>query len=317
MFSRPERLIIALMIALVFAGVTLIAADASSQISPPPTEGEVGCEVCHADFMEEWQNGPHGQATIDPVFNEAWEAQGQPGACLVCHTTGYDPSTGTWEHDGIACEACHGPIPTDHPINPAPVNRSPILCGNCHSDVRFGWENWETSAHYQRDMTCINCHDPHRATLKSVVSDGSGKFDDASELCINCHTEYAESCEHSVHCDNDVSCVYCHLPLEESLPDHTIHDHSFRATLSNCNACHADQMHETTGSATEEDIALYNNENPEVQMSSIGTVTSEPVPVSPLGFAGLAGLIGLAAGTVLAPWLEEKYRNLSKKESEK
>jgi len=31
----------------------------------------------------------------------------------------------------------------------------------------------------------------------------------------------------------------------------------------------------------------------------------------------LAGLIGLAAGTVLAPWLDEKYRKLNKKVSHK
>ena len=50
-------------------------------------------------------------------------------------------------------------------------------------------------------------------------------------------------------------------------------------------------------------------------MLSSVAVASEPAPVSPLGFAGLAGLIGLAAGTVLAPWLEKKYHVLNGKAS--
>jgi hypothetical protein len=306
MFSRPERLIIALMAALVFAGVTLIAADASSQLSHPPTEGEVGCETCHADFMEDWQNGPHGQATVDPVFNEAWEAQGKPGACLVCHTTGYYPATGTWEEDGIACEACHGPIPADHPTNPASVNRSPVLCGSCHSDARFGWENWEGSSHYQRDMTCINCHDPHQATLKTIVPEGS-TADNASVMCQNCHSEYSQDHIHTIHGQSGVSCRDCHLTtMEIESTPHTVQDHSFHATLAACNSCHAEEIH------GDESIAAP--AHPEVEFSSV-VVTPEPVPVSPFGFAGLAALIGLAAGTVLAPWLEEKYRELAKKVS--
>jgi len=45
-------------------------------------------------------------------------------------------------------------------------------------------------------------------------------------------------------------------------------------------------------------------------------VTPEPGPVSPLGFAGLAGLIGLAAGMVLAPWLERSYHHAVRKSKE-
>jgi hypothetical protein len=33
----------------------------------------------------------------------------------------------------------------------------------------------------------------------------------------------------------------------------------------------------------------------------------QPSPVSPWGYAGLAALIGLAAGMVMAPWLEKWY----------
>ena len=37
-------------------------------------------------------------------------------------------------------------------------------------------------------------------------------------------------------------------------------------------------------------------------------------PVSPMGFAALAGLVGLAGGMVLAPWLERLYHRVVKHE---
>ncbi len=39
-------------------------------------------------------------------------------------------------------------------------------------------------------------------------------------------------------------------------------------------------------------------------------VSAEPQPVSPVGFAIVAGLIGLAVGMVAAPWLEKVYRKV-------
>ena len=37
-------------------------------------------------------------------------------------------------------------------------------------------------------------------------------------------------------------------------------------------------------------------------------LSPSPNPVSPLGYASLAALVGLAAGMVMAPWLEKLYR---------
>jgi hypothetical protein len=45
-------------------------------------------------------------------------------------------------------------------------------------------------------------------------------------------------------------------------------------------------------------------------------VTPEPEPVSPVGFSALAGLLGLAGGMVLAPWLERWYRRTLKQDRE-
>lgn len=51
----------------------------------------------------------------------------------------------------------------------------------------------------------------------------------------------------------------------------------------------------------------------EIQLAS---VAPEPDAVSPIGFSAIAGLIGLAGGMVLAPWLERWYRRVVKQKRE-
>ena len=41
-----------------------------------------------------------------------------------------------------------------------------------------------------------------------------------------------------------------------------------------------------------------------------------PQPVSPIGFALLAGLVGLAGGVVLAPWIERFQNRLDLRDKE-
>ncbi len=312
MNSRLERWIIALMFALLAAGITLVAANAQEG-APPPVQQTADCTTCHTEFQMTWQSGPHGQAGKDPVFVKDWTDQGKPGACLVCHTTGYDPATATWEADSVSCQACHGDAPADHPKTPMPVNRSPDLCGRCHSDTRFGWQDWQGSTHYQRGMNCTTCHDPHSASLKlTSPRDGTG-FSDASALCINCHQEATMNFPYTPHSQEGVTCVDCHLEHIETQERmaHTVPDHSFKASLETCNSCHAQQMHEkadaiSTGESTPATVAEVSAQIEAAQVSS------EPTPVSPMGYASLAGLVGLAAGMVMAPWLEKYYHRLIK-----
>ncbi len=318
MFSRFERLLIALMIALLLAGVSLILA--SAQVSLP---GEVQqtpeCGTCHPQFLEAWLSGPHGNATIDPAFEAAWTEQGKPGACLVCHTTGYDPATGTWAKDGVACEACHSPVPAGHPKEPMPVEKSPELCGHCHAGAHFDWQDWEASAHYQRNMSCLVCHDPHIAGIRVVPSEEEESLfaqgDKASALCLNCHHEEAMDFPYSVHHEAGLTCVDCHLGREGGdRQTHSVPDHSFNASLTTCNACHAEQMHGPIGpSAPSSRTSNPYSAPSDLQRSGL---TPEPKPVSPIGFSILAGLIGLAAGVILAPWLEKLYQTIHVMSSE-
>ncbi len=317
MTPRIERLLIALMFALLAAGVTLVIASAQGEVPPAP-QSSTDCAVCHTEFQMTWQNGAHGKAGSDPIFLDEWNKQGKPGACLVCHTTGYDPATATYKANGVTCEACHGPAPADHPKTPMPVDRSTDLCGRCHSDTRFGWQDWKVSTHYQRGMDCATCHDPHSATLKQVPGPrGVEKKDDVSQLCINCHKESSMDFSYTAHAQKNISCVDCHVKHlgNSDRAAHTVPDHSFNASLDSCNTCHAQQMHTPTEAKTPEgaSVPVTVEPTPEVQLAS---VTPEPQPVGPMGFSALAGLIGLAGGMVLAPWLERWYHRTLKHELE-
>jgi len=318
MISRIERLLIALLFALLAAGVTLMIAQAQEN-DPPLQEHTIKCAACHTEFETSWMSGPHGTAVSDPVFQEEWTAQGKPGACLVCHVTGYDPATATWKADGVTCEACHNPVPVDHPKSPMPIDRSTDLCGQCHSDTRFGWQEWKISTHYQRGMDCTVCHDPHSASLKQVASaqGDAPTYQDASELCITCHNEYSMDFPYSNHHQKGVSCVDCHVNHLENADRtaHSVPDHSFNANLKSCNTCHADQMHQP-GEAVQTGTTGLVVTEPVAEDVELASVTPEPGPVRPLGFAGLAGLIGLAAGMVLAPWLERFYHRAAKHNDE-
>ena len=67
MFSRIERLMIALLFALLAAGVTLVAVQAQDN-SPPPQNQTPNCAACHTEFQSSWMSGPHGHAADDPTF---------------------------------------------------------------------------------------------------------------------------------------------------------------------------------------------------------------------------------------------------------
>lgn len=317
MISRTERLLIALMFALVAAGVTLVIASAQSG-TVPPVQTSPDCAVCHTEFQTNWQNGPHGKSGSDPIFLDEWNKQGKPGACLVCHTTGYDPATATYKAAGVTCESCHSPIPADHPKSPMPVDRSTDLCGRCHSDTRFGWQDWKVSTHYQRGLDCATCHDPHSASLKTVPGPRTAeKTDNVSALCITCHKESSMDFSYTAHAQKGVSCSDCHVRGlgNSERTAHTVPDHSFNASLASCNTCHAQQMHSPAEPVNTKESALPVTIEPtqEIQLAS---VAPEPDAVSPIGFSAMAAFIGLAGGMVLAPWLERWYRRVVKQKRE-
>lgn len=269
-----------------------------------PDIGPEDCQTCHTDTQHAWEDGAHGNATVDPVFVEAWQNYDESPECLACHTTGFDTETGEYESEGIGCVECHYPLVPNHPLEPMSANRSAELCGDCHTDTLF---EWQVSAHGSNDMDCVVCHDPHATGLLDYS---------ASTLCATCHQARASNYTHTQHNEIGLTCADCHLsPPSGNLEGHAgAPDHSFTVKLETCNACHAEQMHEPVqadaGTAQAEDEESVDS----MASSDTVVVTAEPSQVSPLGFATLSGLIGMAAGMILAPWLEKLYRRINEDE---
>ena len=105
-----KRLISGLVFGVMFALPLSLVTFVGTRAEEPAQTGIVGtedCQECHPSLVEVWNDSAHGQALSDPIFQEAWDAQGNPDNCLSCHTTGYDPATHTYESEGVGCAACH------------------------------------------------------------------------------------------------------------------------------------------------------------------------------------------------------------------
>jgi predicted CXXCH cytochrome family protein len=308
-----KRWITRLLIGFCFAIPLVLISVAFTQASPLPVEDPLDtetCRACHASTVEAWETSTHGHASDEEDFVKVWQEEGEPTECLACHTTGYDPETNTWKADNISCVACHNEGIENHPMEPIKLNRSASLCGDCHTDTFF---QLSTSAHGETGITCVTCHDPHTNSLK---------YETAPDLCASCHGNRVSRFAHSNHHDEGLSCESCHLETNQISEDgHKKNNHTFKVSLDTCTSCHAYEIHgpaqlspegeanQSTTTSTDTVDALH---AVEATMVSV-----DPEPGSPVSFAVIAGLIGMAGGMILAPWLERWYRKLNQNQQEK
>jgi predicted CXXCH cytochrome family protein len=294
------RLIKSLGYGLLFAVPLMIVTYAMAQAAYSPqldTPESRECSSCHQEFHDAWVGGAHGQALDDPAFKIAWKKAGQPDACLDCHVTGYDPDSETWMADGVACEACHGVISPTHPVEPMNTDRSGKLCGDCHAETYF---EWQVSGHGEKDLGCSDCHDPHTTNLKA---------ENEQALCASCHQERSSNFAHTEHSEQGLECVDCHLSqtVVSGEQGHSKRDHSFFVSLEACTSCHVGQMHDAPVDVHKEQIAAEPVLDAMAAVEAL-PVNAEPIPVSPLGFTVLAGLVGVAFGIVVSPWIDRVRR---------
>ncbi len=295
-----KQLITRLLVGVAFALPTMLLAAALVQAEPLPSPLQQAtaenCQACHKKVDTTWMAGAHGQAASDPKFLEAWQAANKDPNCMSCHATGYDKVAQTWQAEGVTCVACH-PLNANHPKEPLAVDRTGKLCGTCHTETYF---EWQVSKHRDNELACSSCHDPHQTSLKAA---------DPAALCATCHQAMSDNFSHTAHSQQGLTCADCHLSQLNVDPSngHSTRDHTFNVRLDACNKCHSYQMHDP-----QKAMDVKPTPEPIDAMAAVVTapVSTEPQPVSPFGFAIVAGLIGLAVGMVAAPWLEKVYRKM-------
>jgi hypothetical protein len=171
--------------------------EATVQPSPTPATRVEGCADCHLDVVANWQTSTHAGAYQNTAFQSAWMTANRDMTCLRCHTTGFNPRTGAYQHEGITCEACHGQTPGTHPPETFVVDKRVEICAGCHVTTV---SEWERSAHGEQQLACTSCHLPHPQQLR---------FASTAELCLTCHKEQPAGYVHVTHAEKS-QCVDCH-----------------------------------------------------------------------------------------------------------
>lgn len=297
--SLLRKLIVGFCLVLPFMLITFTVAQAA-----PPAQGSTGeeCQNCHGEIHSEWEESMHGQAASDIEFLQAWKKEGSPADCMACHTTGFDPATGSWEKDGVDCVVCHDPVPADHPNQIMPTNATSEACGTCHTDT---FAEWQSSTHGEESLACVNCHSPHTTDLKVANS---------VELCQTCHNEEGHFYSYTAHAEQGLLCTDCHLRVTDGAmglgEGHSQRLHTFDVDLRSCTQCHGEEMHYPV------ENAMGPPEDTEVVQAGFAPPIEEPEALeaspesaSPFTYI-LAAVVGLGVGIILTPGIEALYRRI-------
>lgn len=202
---------------------------------PPADLSDQDCKSCHLNIANTWSGSPHAHAFDDLYFQERWTGLGNPGDCLLCHTTNYQATQNMYTAEGVSCEACHGPVDAGHPPAIVSTRAESEYCGTCHTTTQH---EWRLTGHARAGVGCMDCHDPHSQQNLFEVPD---------DLCINCHKEDMQDYLEDLHIQKNIGCVDCHALVipPETPPDDGIvpTGHTFTITPKTCVACHTDALH--------------------------------------------------------------------------
>lgn len=304
-YSSFSKYVVRVLFILMFGvmGAVLVEASDPLQDDPPAAQSPESCATCHVDVVAAWQDSTHANAFSDETFQDAWHEQEDDTECLACHTTGYVAYSGEYSHEGVACEACHGVTPENHPDEPVSIETSAEVCADCHSTT---FTEWEMSGHGEQQLACTTCHDPHPQEVR---------FGDNNTLCLNCHDEAArDDYAHLVHAEQE--CAACHV-YRADLDDLLAHyetgnlfptGHENAVGTYACVSCHEENSESEAVAAlqdTQEELGLT-SEHPlheakvriEELEAEVNTLEAQGANTSSLRLAQ-GFVVGIAVGGIL------------------
>ena len=284
-------------------------AATANPIQAPHTQsfsyaGSDSCAQCHEEIHNNWMTTFHANAFSSPIFQRDWTELSSQTSCLECHTTGFNPTDGTYVEEGVTCESCHGAFDPRHPGQPMSVTPDAELCRQCHKTTT---DEWKASPHHAAEIQCQACHDPHSQTPLA---------ESVTLLCTNCHKDMGDSFTHGTHANAGLECSNCHMytPPREGNPIMGLvpTGHTFTVGSEACIGCHQDTVH------TRDELVKLEGAVPEAQEISINelekTVQDQSQLISSLQtsaevrlYTGLVqgAIIGLITGGAAA-WVVSK-----------
>lgn len=203
---------------------------------PYPLQTDPGqCALCHQAEVQDWQSSPHAAATMAIESAVMACEEGQDCSCLTCHTTNFSPTTGTYDHAGVTCEACHGPMAEGHPEDGSMVlSVDSSVCRDCHTET---FADWQTTSHAQAGVQCIGCHRSHTQNLRL----------DDQVLCKSCHRDHLQDGGHLAHMRTGLDCISCHTSPASSphiAGGPSEPTHQFAVNTEACADCHDEIFHD-------------------------------------------------------------------------
>lgn len=188
------------------------------------------CLECHTEEHTLWADSSHATASINENFRDLFAEENQPSYCFSCHASGYDPSTGNYQYEGVVCSSCHTTIgDAEHPPGPVSIASDQQVCATCHSGAHAPtYDEWLGSDHREAGIDCVDCHLSHNNGLREV---------DVNTTCGDCHEGALVD---EVHMGEDMVCTDCHMTLNTNGNSHvTEHvNHSLDIDPSVCAECH-------------------------------------------------------------------------------
>ncbi len=270
---------------------------------PMPLQTDPGqCALCHQAEVQDWQSSPHAGATTAIESAVVACEEGQDCSCLTCHTTNFSPATGTFEHAGVTCENCHGPLVEGHPENGHMIlSVDSSVCSDCHTET---FQDWQQTPHAQAGVQCIGCHRSHTQNLR---------LDDQA-LCRSCHRDDIQDGGHLVHTRTGLDCLTCHTspaqsPHVEGGPSGPTHQ--FTVATEACAGCHSGAFHR------EETTALISQMQPGAMIAAapagqaaeqgLGSRVAQASALSlglGIGIGAMAGIVFMLVVGILVqrPW---------------